>query len=362
MRNAASSAPPAPSRATASERPSGGEKEPGGEGRGGGGKGRLQRLIGWQGFTVDVPEDWDLTGFSGTDESGYLRIDDGAEQGLEVKWATAPKKMKTPPDVTVRRESYFRALRQTARKKRIDLETKEVDAPRPVLRPDRAAAGFTWTGDRKAIGAVWYCQTCRRTVIAQVLGARSGKGGLSGIAAEVLGTLRCHNDDAEWRTWALYDLVTEVPAEYKLVSQQLMNVYLRLQFAKGTARLTVEQWSLASMARRDSYLDVWLQANSRGDVREARFMTDEGETHGHPALKLVGGPALGRPMVTVAREALSLRRPATRFGAVAWECEPGNKIYALQLMRPARVRDVVSEVAERTRCHTPDEAGKKKTT
>lgn len=317
---------------------------------------RTPRLIGWQGFTVRVPEEWDLTGFSGTEESGYLRIDDGAEFGMEIKWATEPKRAKRPPDVTVRRESYFRALRQTAKKKKLDLETRDVDAPRPVLRPERAAAGFVWTGDRKAIGAVWHCAACRRTVIVQVLGPRSGKGGLSGLSADILTTLSCHGDEGGWRTWALFDLVTEIPSEFKLVSQQLMNVYLRLSFAHKTSRLAIEQWSLANVARRDAYLDAWLQANSKSEMRQARYAEEEGDLHGHPTLEMRGGPRIGTPLIQVAREVTRLQVPATRFRATAWECAPTNKIYLVQAMRPFRGRDVVGEVAARTRCHQDGEA------
>ena len=312
----------------------------------------LPRLVGWQGFTVRVPNTWDLTGFSGANESGYLRVDDGnGEQGLEIKWATEPRKAKTPPDVTVRRDSYFSALRKTARKKRITLETKETDAPRAVLRPERGAAGFSWVGDRKAVGVVWHCTACRRTVIAQVLGDRSGKNGLSAVAAGVLGTLRCHPEDPEWRVWALYDLQTEVPSDYKLVGQQLMNVYLRLQFARGTSRLSVEQWALANIARHGDYLDEWLRGNTKGLMREARYVVDEGEAHGHAALLLSGGPALGVPMLHAAREALHLRRPATRFGAVAWHCEETNKIFSIQGFRTRRQEDPVEAMVGRTRCH-----------
>jgi len=315
-------------------------------------KTHARKLLGWQGFETRVPDDWDLTGFSGTDEAGYFRADDSEEHGLEVKWATEPKKAKTAPNVEVKRESYFRGLRQTAKKKKLIVETKTLDAPRGVLRSDRSVTGFTWNSDRKAIGAVWHCRTCRRTVIVQVLGPRSGKGGLSTVAQEVLGLFECHGADAAWRTWALYDLVTQVPADYKLVAQQLMNVYLRLQFTHKTARLTIEQWSLATMARRDAYLDVWLANNSKGEITKARYTTDEGAVHDHATLDLSGGPAFGLPMLEVAREVTRLHRPATRFSARAWECEPGNKIYAIQALRPrAALPGLVNEIAARTRCH-----------
>lgn len=312
---------------------------------------KADRLIGWQGFTVRVPEGWDLTGFSGTDESGYLRVDDNAEQGLEVKWVTEPKRAKQAPDVTVRRESYFRLLRQSAKKKKIELETKDTDAPRRALRPERTVAGFTWLGDRKAIGAVWHCAACRRTVIVQVLGDRSGRGGLSGVAESVLGTLRCHGEEPGWRTWALYDLVTEVPAEFQLAAQELMNVYLRLHFEHKTSALTIEQWSLANVARRGAFLDVWVAANTKGEMRQARTEADEGAAHGHTTLELTGGPAFGLPMLQAYRDALRFQRPATRFRATAWECEPENKIFAVQSLRPARDAEIVRAIVERTRCH-----------
>ena len=54
----------------------------------------VSRLIGWQGFTVFVPDDWDLTGFSGDYDNGYFRVDNGEEMGLEVKWGTESGKNK----------------------------------------------------------------------------------------------------------------------------------------------------------------------------------------------------------------------------------------------------------------------------
>jgi hypothetical protein len=299
-----------------------------------------------------VPEDWDLTGFSGTDASGYLRVDDSEEQAVEVKWATEPPRTKKEPSVTDRRAKFIIALRQTAKKKKIAFDATDVDVYRPVVRPERTVAPFTWVGDRKAFGAVWYCRTCRRVVIAQVLGAPSGRGGLAGAAEAVLSSLRCHGEDPAWKTWALYDLHTEVPSEYMLDGQQLMNVYLRLSFlAHKTSRLTVEQWSLANVARKDAYLDVWLGANTKGDLNDAKYEAAEGEMRGHPALELTGRLALGLGVTKAAQQLYRFQIPATRFRGVAWECEPSNKLYLVQQMRPGRAPQVADEVARRTMCH-----------
>ena len=321
-------------------------------GEGVGGRGSV-KTIGWQGFTLDVPDAWDLTGFSGDETDGYLRIDDSEEQGVEVKWGTESAKAKSEPDPSARLESFFGTLEKTAKKRKLPLTTKETDAPKTVRQPERNAQGFQWVGDRKAVGAIWYCRTCRRVVIAQVLGNTSGHG-LTGRAETILGTLQCHSADPEWRTWALYDLHTEVPSSYRLESQQLMNVYLRLTFAhrdSRAARLSVEQWSVANVARKDEYLDTWLSLNTKAEMAHAQYAADEDTINGHPALALTGSPKFGTPWVEVVKQALRFERPATKFSAIAWECEPSNKVYLVEAMRPGRVPDPVSEMARRTRCH-----------
>jgi hypothetical protein len=131
-----------------------------------------------------------------------------------------------------------------------------------------------------------------------------------------------------------------------------MNVYLRLTFvARRSSRLSIEQWSLANVARRDAYLDAWLGVNAKGELRSARYEATEGEVQGHPALDLMGGLAFGIPMVNAVKQAFRLQWPATRFTARAWECEPSNKLYLVEALRPARGRDVVGAVVDRTQCH-----------
>lgn len=310
------------------------------------------RLFGWQGFTIHTPAHWDLTGFSGTESAGYFRVDDSEEQAVEIKWATEKAKAKKEPNVEERLDGFFKALHQAARKKRLKLDTRQTEPVRGVERPERNALGFTWVGDRKAIGCVWYCRNCRRVVIAQVLGETSGPRGLTGVAERVLGSLRCHSENPDFHVWSLYDLHTEVPSHYALTGQQLMNVYLRLSFAHKASRLSVEQWGLANIARKNTYLDVWLSLNTKAEMREANYAADEGEAQNHPALIMTGGAKFGRPMVELARQVTRFQKPATRFSGVAWECEPGNKLYLVEGFQTGKEANWVRQVADRTRCHT----------
>jgi hypothetical protein len=310
---------------------------------------------------VTVPDEWDLTGFSGTSDAGYFRVDDGDNMSLEVKWVTekapisplpwakpAPVKM---PNLDVRRESYFKALRDTAKKKKLTVTTKEAEPIRGVTRdhPERTAIGFTWTGDRKGTGAIWYCSQCHRVTIAQVTGELTSRAGFGTTTEALFQSLCCHDAEAGKRVWAIYDLYTVVPTEYALATAQLMNVYLRLSFRKGqTTRLSVEQWAVANVARKDAYLDDWVAANAKGELTEARYTVSETMVGDKSAVGYNGGPAFGQPMIEVIREIGRFQKPATRFSAIAWEEESANKIYLVESRRPRSEPDPIAEVAVRT--------------
>lgn len=318
---------------------------------------RPARFLGWQGFGVATPDDWELTGFYGTHAEGYLRADDSDALALEIKWSTPKGRAAANVDLEERRNAFLSALRKAARKKRHAFDESEEDAVRGVLRDERTATGFAWKADRKARGVLWNCRSCGRVVMAQVLGDPNGRKGFSSVADAVLSSVECHGTEPETLRWSFYDLCVDVPKSFELLSAQLMNVYLRLTFQQGTARLSVEQWSAANVARGDRYLDDWLAANSRAEIRRARYGVEASEVHGHPAVRLAGGIAVGAPMVDFVREAASLRVPATRFSAMAWECPDSNKIHAVQALRPARFPDPVARVARRVRCHGTVDVG-----
>ena len=312
------------------------------------------KRIGWQGLTLAVPADWDVTGFSGDAGEGYLRIDDGDERGVEIKWATHAKRSRKDPDLELRADAYLTSLAGAARKKRQAFSSKVGAAPRGVLRPERAAVGFQWSGERRAAGAVFYCRESRRVVIVQVGGPASGGGGLGKLTDAILTSLECRDAEPGWRNWSLYDLDVDVPSGFALTGQQVMNVYVKLAFARGTERLTVEQWGVADVARRDAYLDVWLSLNGKGALPQMKVAAEESERafQGHPAVTFTGRPALGLAWWQALKEAArAFKAPALRYAAQGWECAPGNKIYLVEHLRPSGVADLSESVAARLTCH-----------
>ena len=307
--------------------------------------------VAWQGLTVRVPTDWDVTGFSGDAKEGYLRIDDGDTGSLELKWATHGLREKAEPDPEVRAESYLLTLQKAAKKKKLGFESRVGAALKGVVRPERLVSGFTWSGDRKAVGTVVYCRTSRRIVIAQVVG--SGDGRAPGRRAEeILKTLECFDAESGWRRWALYDLDVTLPADFALTTPQVMNVYVKLGFVRKAEKLTVEQWSVADVARRGAFLDTWLCMNSRGELRGMKTTAEETQVREHGGVTLTGRPEFGMPMLESFKTAAkNFHAPALRFSAVGWECEPGNKIYLVQHTRPRKALERASEIARRLACH-----------
>jgi hypothetical protein len=308
---------------------------------------------GWQGIKTRVPLGWNLVAFGGDHDSGNLRLDNGALDagrllGMEVRWNKVGPRFSTA-QMDQRLNNYLGSIEKAARRQHLVSETGskplEPDADRTAERE------FRWKADRKGVGRIWHCADCGRLVIAQVVGDRSEN--LDAIRAVVLGEMRCHSD--AWESWALYDLSTSAPSDYRLHGKpQLLNVYVQLPFQQGqsTDTLTVEQWSVADMQLRRASLTDWF--TSKIDLAAAGVVAKpvETELHGHGAYAFSGrrgglrfwlGPA--------SQQLVKLQRPATWYRAMLWECAQSNKIHLVQLYSRTEDTTVLDEVLRRTRCH-----------
>ena len=171
---------------------------------------------------------------------------------------------------------------------------------------------FGWRADRKAIGRLWHCAECGRLCIAQVVGNPGGD--FTATANGVLASLQCHSPEAGWRTWALYDLLTQVPADYALKGQpQLMNVYLQLAFQLGQSldTITVEQWSVANVQLRGAYLNEWYRSKNGALEPTLRYAPEETEAQRPPGPAPDGAARrsaiLGRSGAAAGRQAAAAR-------------------------------------------------------
>ena len=88
--------------------------------------------IGWQGYTINVPEDWTIGAIGGDHMEGYLRIDGTDMPRCEVKWFNRQgpvnldevvgnylkelqkKRRRRDPKVTTKRNTGSARVRRTA--------------------------------------------------------------------------------------------------------------------------------------------------------------------------------------------------------------------------------------------------------
>ncbi len=314
------------------------------------------QTIGWQGITLNVAADWALVGFGGDNRAGSFRLDadDPASasgpRGLDLRWSYV-KASQTSSMLETRIKPLLESAKRQAKKLRLqpDSQQRQIEDSR---HPDRSATlGFRWKSDSAAEGRIWYCNTCRRVVVVQVYGPATGR--FRAKAGEILDTILCHGV-ANTQRWSLYGLDVEIPESYSLSGQQLMNVYIQLQFRLGQSAdsLTVEQWNLANVQLKDVYLDEWYARKGSQQMAGLNPEKEEGDVRGHPALFVTGkrsGPVFW--LTDGVRQLVKLRKPAMNYSGALWECPESNKAIMVQSYSRGKNSEIIGRVCESARCH-----------
>jgi hypothetical protein len=328
-------------------------------------------VVGWQGLRFVLPPEWNVAGFSMDRDNGYLRVDSpgSGTMTIQLRWMNVAK----PQDKTVYtllsphfrrllrrpeppvpepnlRTNLEKILKETAKQaKKSKTEFKSDIKPEKTEGEDdeRTAMNFAWSGDGRGQGKAWYCKTCHRLVIAQVVGMAKERDAISAITSQLLGSLQCHAPDGFDR-WALYDLQCDVPEDFRLVSQKLLSGYLHLEFMRGAERIVVDRWGLANMTLKRFTLDEWFQNNALLNLKKLAHDEVESE-RGHTVSRFSGRlPLFGK--LRALREAKgSLRRFPSGYVGGIWECE--NRIYAVQVFHHRSADTLFDEVIGRCVCH-----------
>ncbi|MBI3946195.1 MAG: hypothetical protein HY321_09775 [Armatimonadetes bacterium] len=300
--------------------------------------------IGWQGISLQVPEDWFPAALGTERGAGYLRVQCPDGPSVEVKWAS-PK-----GSVDVEREvaKYRRTLERAARKRRQAVEWQEKPkVPVRVARADKNRRFFGWKGDSQALGVVWYCRGCGRVIIAQATFPASQD---AELASTILSSIEDHGEDGR-ELWSLYGLGVRIPVGWALDKHQLMAGYTMLQFRRGDRVLRAERWALANVAMKNATLPEFLRGRSRKFWKDFRLADTGAEWRGHAGAAF-SGPTRKVWLRAVALVRLLLRRPAAETMSVrAWHCDAENKIFAIHAVHPRGDTAELERALESLVCH-----------
>ena len=186
-------------------------------------------LFGWAGIQLEIPTTWELSGLSGDQKTGYLRLDDGDMPRLELKWAHTRRKK---PDLHATLDEYFKLIRKTY-KKGTDLSfRRNVNLIKEEgFFEGRNFLGFSWKGDIRANGLIFHAG--KRITIVQVMGRL--KENWRPTVLRVFQSIVDHSE-APQTLWSAYGLKLGVPREYKLERQKLLSGYLLFVFVAKRVR------------------------------------------------------------------------------------------------------------------------------
>jgi len=304
-------------------------------------------VIGWQGCTITVPEDWTIGAIGGDHTEGYLRIDGPDMPRCELKYF----ERKGPVAIEEVVGNYLREMQKKRRRRDPEVRTKRDTRLLGRRRGGRAQLEtFHWTdGQRQAHGAAWQCAHCERTAIVQVLGPEGTP--LEDLARELILTVSDHPQDG-WVTWATYGLQCEVPEEFRLDGQKLMAGLLDLHFRLETESISVMRWGMADVALGDKDLKTWAQKELAGRLRGWDCTYEELEFNGHPAIAVSGEPS--GLHARVRRFVLHcLRKPfGSNVRVLIWHCRPEKKLFCVQAIVDDSRLELPAEVCRRLICHT----------
>ena len=295
--------------------------------------------VGWQGITLMVPADWSLVGVSGDEKKGYFRVDGPIASALEVRWASVVDKS---PDLMVKAREFLSGLEKNYRKKKIKFSSK--------IKPDSGnedSVSFNWQANQLGQGRLFYCDKCKKIVIAQVISVREEN--ISHIIPVILESLTDHRDDG-WVNWALYGLAFAIPSGYKIQKQQLMSGYLSLSFKNKAKILVVERWGLANTLLAGDELKEWYRKDVQVDIKGYRVKSEAYEVAGHDGLKTEGRRSGIKQMFKAIGYYFTLYPHPGYLTGYAWHCKESNRLFSIRATHIEN-DDVAEKVRDFIKCH-----------
>lgn len=311
-------------------------------------------LFGWAGIQLEIPTTWEISGISGDEKNGYLRLDDQDMPRLELKWAKTRKKK---PDLHATLDDYFKLVRKNYKRagnvsfrRNISL-IKDED-----FLKGSTVLGFSWKGSIRANGLIVHTPGTKRITIVQVMGRL--KENWRPIVLRIFESIS-DKVDQKHKVWSAYGLRLSVPATYKLESQKLLSGYLLFAFNKGkNLKISVERYGpaevlLNEVSAEQNQLEAWFRARYAKAIRGYGFEVTPHNDHGDERLTFVGQQTRLYDSVPFSPVLiLDKLQKRTRLSFSIWRCHHTNRIYIVQSIgRNETSEKLAQEVAESIHCH-----------
>ena len=304
--------------------------------------------LGWGGITLELPEDWELSGLSGDEKSGYLRLEDADMPRLELKWSESKQKK---PDLQKVLDDYFKLVRKNYKRKNTNLHVqRNVNLIRDAeFFENREVVFFNWKGDFRASGVIFHCQTCKRITIVQVMGHL--KENIKETTSRILSSVRDHSV-GQATLWSAYQLNAEVPRRYRLDKHKLLSGYLLFSFVDGSRKVSIERYGVADVTLKEQNLEEWFRGRYAKAIRGYGFSIESSNGDADERLTLIGEETriIDRIPLAPALVIDKIMRRKT-FAVYLWHCHHSNRIYVVQAIAKQDAARTAEEIAASIQCH-----------
>ncbi len=311
-------------------------------------------LFGWAGIQLEIPTTWEISGISGDEKNGYLRLDDADMPRLELKWAKSRKKK---PDLHATLDEYFKLVRKNYKRggnvsfrRNVDL-IKDED-----FLKGNTVLGFSWKGGIRANGLIIHNPDTKRITIVQVMGRI--KENWRPIVLRIFQSIK-DQGDAKNTIWSAYGLRLAVPNNYKLEKQKLLSGYLLFAFTRGRNRkISVERYGPAEVLLNEysaepNQLETWFRTRYAKAIRGYGFQVTPHHEDGDERVTFIGQQTRVYDTVPFSPVLIVdkiIKR--TRLTFYTWRCHHSNRIYVVQTFgRNEASEKLAQEVAESINCH-----------
>jgi len=283
-----------------------------------------------------VPVPWSLSKVEGTEQTGYLRLDDDEMPRLELRWSPSPGKKVGLDTVT---DNYLKQARKAARKYRCPFEVQFKTKRFPAK--GREVRYLTLKSDYPSHIIISRCKECGRVVLARILHQPGEQ--IGSTVASVFGSLSDHGRQGE-RVWSVFDLGFRLPESLRLASSTFRVGRIALAFRRGSERLVVERHNFARELLRGADLKQWLVRTLRKELRPFACRSEDWPWRGHQGLQLSCSLKLWRRLAT-----LGIRN--RRLSALTWHCPQADRIYLVRLTDGKGDAEQLLHCARTIECH-----------
>ena len=311
-------------------------------------------LFGWAGIQLEIPATWEISGISGDEKNGYLRLDDDEMPRLELKWAKARKKK---PDLHATLDDYFKLVRKNYKRSGNVSFRRNVDLIKnEEFLKGYTVLGFSWKGGIRANGLIFHSTDTKRITIVQVMGRL--KENWRPTVLRIFQSI-ADKEDTEQTVWSAYGLKLAVPKKYTLEKQKLLSGYLLFTFSRGRNRkISIERFGPAEVLLHDfsseeNQLETWFRTKYAKAIRGYGFEVSSYNENEDEKINFVGQQTRLYDTVPLPPVLMFDKlRKRIKLTFFIWHCHHTNRIYVVQSIGRNEVsQQLAQQVADSIHCH-----------